>query len=203
MKLALVAGLGLALVAAVPTAFAKAEIGQPAPDFTLTDIDGNAHSLSDFAGRTVVLEWTNHQCPFVVKHYTGNMQEQQKAAIADDVVWLTINSSTTGAQGHLSPDQARAINEEKNWSGTAYLFDTSGEVGRSYDAKVTPHMYIIDGDGVLRYAGGIDSTPSADPADIPSSTQYVRVALEQLAGGDDVAQASTRPYGCSIKYPGT
>ena len=195
-------GLSLSLAIAAGSALAKAEIGLPAPGFTLTDIDGNSHSLSDFAGKTVVLEWTNHECPFVVKHYTGNMQAQQKAATDNGVVWLTINSSTTGAQGHVTADQAKSLMNQKGWAGSAYLFDTAGEAGRAYDAKVTPHMYIIDGDGVLRYMGGIDSNPSANPADIPGATQYVEVALRELAGGEEVSQTSTRPYGCSIKYAG-
>lgn len=200
MKLAILSSLTLSLAFAVSSALAKPEIGQPAPGFTLTDVDGNSHSLSDFAGKTVVLEWTNHECPFVVKHYTGNMQAQQKAATGDGVVWLTINSSATGQQGHVNAEQAKALMAQHGWAGTAYLYDTPGEVARAYDAKVTPHMYIIDGDGVLRYMGGIDSNPSANPADIPAATQYVEVALGELADGDEVSQTSTRPYGCGIKF---
>ncbi len=202
MNVTTLISLGLSLAFVVSSAQAKPEIGHPAPGFTLTDVDGNSHSLSDFAGKTVVLEWTNHECPFVVKHYTGNMQAQQKAATDSGVVWLTINSSTTGAQGHVTADQAKSLMTEKNWAGSAYLFDTPGEVARAYDAKVTPHMYIIDGDGLLRYMGGIDSNPSANPADIPAATQYVEAALRALAGGEDVRDTSTRPYGCNIKFAG-
>jgi hypothetical protein len=195
---ALLAGLALA----ASPALAAPEVGKPAPDFTLTDVDGRSHALADFAGKTVVLEWTNHECPFVVKHYgAGNMQAQQNAATASGVVWLTVNSSAPGKQGNVSPDRARELMAGNGWSGSAYTFDPTGVVGRAFGARTTPHMYIIDGDGVLRYMGGIDSNPSADPADIPGATQYVKVALEQLGAGQGIAQANTRPYGCSVKYP--
>jgi peroxiredoxin len=181
-------------------AAAKPQIGQPAPDFTVTDWDGNQHSLSDFRGKTVILEWTNHECPFVVKHYTGNMQDQQRAAAKDGIVWLTINSSNVGKQGHVSPEQAKAIMREHDAAQTAYVFDTDGTVGRAFGALVTPHMYIIDGDGVLRYNGAIDSIPSSNPADIPRATQFVVEGLAKLASGQDPNPATTQPYGCTIKY---
>lgn len=201
MKNAYIAAVSLTLAFAAAQALAKAEIGQPAPAFTLTDADGNSRSLSEFSGKTVVLEWTNHECPFVAKHYgAGNMQKQQQAATGAGVVWLTVNSSNTGKQGYVTADQAKALMADNDWAGTAYLFDTDGTAGQAYGAKTTPHMYVIDGDGVLRYMGGIDSNPSADQADIAGATQYVQVALAQLAAGEAVAQANTRPYGCSVKY---
>lgn len=177
-------------------------IGEAAPDFELTDSNGNSHRLSDFRGQLVILEWTNHLCPFVQKHYdSGNMQSQQRTAIDDHgAVWLSIISSKEGAQGHVSPDQANELTASRDAAPTAVLIDEPGDVGRAYAAQVTPHMYIIDPEGTLVYMGGIDSNSSADPADIPDSTQYVLAALDDLAGGQPVAEAVTRPYGCTIKY---
>ncbi|MFW6339688.1 MAG: thioredoxin family protein [Wenzhouxiangella sp.] len=177
-------------------------IGQPAPDFSVIDTQGQVHALSDFAGQTVVLEWTNHDCPFVVKHYSaGNMQDQQRLARdKHGAVWLTVISSRAGEQGHVSPDQADELTTSRNAYPSAVLLDESGDMGRAYDARVTPHMYIIDADGILRYMGGIDSNPSRHPADIPDATQYVVAALEQMAAGEPVGEAVTRPYGCTIKY---
>jgi peroxiredoxin len=189
------------LLAAGPL-FAAPEIGGPAPDFELTDTTGTSHSLSDFAGKKVILEWTNHDCPFVVKHYgSGNMQGQQRTATNDhDAVWLTIISSKPGAQGHVSPERADELTANRDAAPTAVLLDESGDVGRAYSAKVTPHMYIIDEEGTLVYMGGIDSNPSADPADIADATQYVMAALDDLAADRAVAEPVTRPYGCTIKY---
>jgi len=191
----------LAAVLACP-AFAAPKIGEPAPAFELTDTAGNVHSLSDFQGRTVVLEWTNHDCPFVQKHYSSdNMQDQQRMAVDEHgAVWLTIISSKPGSQGHVSPERADELTETRNAAPTAVLIDESGDVGRAYAAQVTPHMYIIDESGTLVYMGGIDSNPSADPADIASSTQYVVAALGDMQAGRSVADPVTRPYGCTIKY---
>jgi len=195
-------GLALAFMLAAPPALAaEAQIGEPAPAFTLTGIDGRSVSLEDFAGQTVVLEWTNHQCPFVKKHYDGgNMQRQQAEATGKGVAWLVINSSAPGKQGHVTPEQARAIQAGWEAGQDAYLFDTDGEVGRAYGAKTTPYMYIIDADGVLRYNGAIDSIQSADVADIEKAEQFVEIALAELAAGEPVSRPLTRPYGCSVKY---
>ena len=195
-------GLALALVLTAPLAPASAaEIGAAAPAFTLTDIDGQSRSLEDFAGQTVVLEWTNHECPFVKKHYNGgNMQRQQAEATGKGIAWLVINSSAPGKQGHVTPEQAGAIQAGWEAGQDAYLFDTDGEVGRAYGAKTTPHMYIIDADGVLRYNGAIDSIQSADVADIEKAEQFVEIALAELAAGEPVSRPLTRPYGCSVKY---
>lgn len=188
-------GLSAGLATAAPV------IGAAAPDFTLTDADGKTHSLSDFRGKTVVLEWTNHDCPFVKKHYNGeNMQKQQRETTADGVVWLTLNSSAPGKQGHVSAEQAKQISAGWNAANSAYLFDTDGTVGRAYAAKTTPHMYVIDAEGVLRYNGAIDSIPSADVADIPKAVQYVPVGLTELGAGGSISTSVTQPYGCSIKY---
>ena len=200
MKTLLAAALGTALAFA-GSLHATATVGQPAPAFTLTDTKGTAHSLADFAGKTVVLEWFNHECPFVKKHYgAGNMQRQQAAATGKGVVWLTINSSAAGKQGHVNAEQANTILGEWKASPTAFLLDHDGTVGQAYGAKTTPHMYVIDGSGVLRYNGAIDSNPSADPADIPGATQYVEAALGDLAANRAVARGTTQPYGCSVKY---
>ncbi|NEZ04351.1 thioredoxin family protein [Wenzhouxiangella sp. XN201] len=181
---------------------AAPQIGEPAPDFSVVDTQGNVHSLSDYAGEKVILEWTNHECPFVAKHYgAGNMQEQQRIARDEhDVVWLSVISSKPGSQGHVSPEKADQLTESRDAYPDAVLIDESGDMGRAYDARVTPHMYIIDEDGILRYMGGIDSIPSADQDDIPDATQYVVVALEELAAGEEVSQTTTRPYGCTVKY---
>lgn len=189
------------LVLASPV-LAAPEIGQPAPEFSVIDTQGEVHSLGDFAGRLVVLEWTNHDCPFVVKHYSaGNMQDQQRLARDEHgAVWLTIISSRAGEQGHVSPQQADELTTSRDAYPTAVLLDESGDMGRAYDARVTPHMYIIDANGILRYMGGIDSNPSRHSSDIPEATQYVVAALDDLAAGREVAEAVTRPYGCTIKY---
>ena len=187
-------------VAAIAAA-AIAKVGEPAPAVELPDTTGATRSLAEFAGKTVVLEWTNHECPFVRKHYgAGNMQAQQRAATADGVVWLTINSSAPGNQGHVDGAKADALRGKAGAAQTAYLLDPAGTVGRAYGAKTTPHMYVIDPEGVLRYAGAIDSIPSPDTDDIADATQYVPQALAELAAGRPVSVSVTRPYGCSVKY---
>lgn len=179
---------------------AKLEIGKPAPAFTVTDANGIARSLADFAGKTVVLEWNNPECPFVKKHYSGNMQRQQKEATGQDVVWLTINSGKAGKQGHMDGAAANAYVATNKASPTAYLLDADSATGMAYGAKTTPHMYVIDGAGTLQYMGAIDSIPSADVGDIANATQYVTQALTELEAGKPVSVASTQSYGCSVKY---
>ena len=184
-------------------ALAAAKVGEPAPAFSLVDTMGKTRSLSEFAGKTVVLEWTNHECPFVKKHYGAeNMQAQQRDATAAEVVWLTVNSSAPGQQGHVDGAAADKIRTSARAAQTAYLLDPEGTTGHAYGAKTTPHMYVIDPSGVLRYAGAIDSIPSADTADIAKATQYVPQALTELAAGKPVSVTVTRPYGCSVKYAG-
>lgn len=180
---------------------AAPEIGKPAPDFSVVDTQGNTHSLSDFRGQTVMLEWTNHDCPFVVKHYApGNMQSLQAEMTDAGAVWLTVISSAPGTQGHVSPSYADELTETRNAQPTAVLLDESGTMGRAYDARVTPHMYVISADGILRYAGGIDSIPSANQADIPRAEPYFANAARAVLAGKEVERPITRPYGCTVKY---
>lgn len=184
------------------SARAAVEIGKPAPDFTLTDINGTTHKLSSYKGKTVVLEWVNPECPFVVNHYqsTGNMPKLQKAATSDGVVWLTINSGRAGAQGDFEPSKVMSWMKESGASPSAYLRDQTGTVGKLYGAKTTPHMYVITGDGVLVYDGAIDSIRSSKPADVAKAQNYVAAALAAVKGGKPVATATSQPYGCSVKY---
>jgi peroxiredoxin len=172
-----------------------------APDFTLTDTNGNEHSLSDFAGKTVVLEWFNSGCPFVKKHYVqGNMQNLQSQYTDKGVVWLSIVSSAPGKQGHAAPSEHNAKMEEWKMQSTALLIDEDGTVGKAYDAKNTPHMFVINPEGEIVYNGAIDSIRSFNPADIPSATNYVKAALDAVLADEAVAVARTQPYGCSVKY---
>jgi len=190
-----------ALTLAASPVFAKAVVGQPAPDFSLPDSQGHTQSLSAYKGKTVVLEWNNPECPFVRKHYgAGNMQKLQSAATAAGVVWLTVNSAAAGKQGHLDAAGANAYVAQVGGRQSAYLFDADGKVGHLYGAKTTPHMYVIDAQGVLRYAGGIDSIASTDEADIAKATPYVSDALAAIATGKPVATPTSEPYGCSVKY---
>ncbi len=185
-----------------PRAPEYATVGQVAPDFTLADANGKTHDLTDFRGKPVVLEWHNHQCPFVVKHYaSGNMQALQKEYASKGVVWLTINSSAPGKQGHVTPAEALQLTADRKAAPTALLLDTSGEVGKRYRAKVTPHMFVIDAKGNLVYDGAIDDKRSTDQADVKTATNHVRAALEDVLAGRPVATPSSEPYGCSVKYP--
>lgn len=200
--LALLASLSLAFAAWTTPAHAAAEIGAPAPDFTLVDNAGNSHSLSDFRGRTVVLEWVNPDCPFVVKHYqrSGNMPKLQAAAVADGVVWLLINSAAPGKQGDYDQAKVDAWWKDNNVAATAYLRDPTGVVGRAYGARTTPQMYVITPEGTLVYNGAIDSIRSANAADIARADNYVTMALEALKAGNLPSPATTTPYGCTVKY---
>ena len=181
--------------------YAAPQPGDPAPDFSLTDIQGQKHSLSDYKGKYVVLEWNNPECPFVHKHYdSGNMPRLQQEERAKGVVWLTINSAAADRQGDLPTAEIKKFLETEHADPTAYLRDPSGAVGHLYDARTTPDMYIISPDGKLIYSGAIDNKPTPDPADIPGATNYVRVALDQSMAGKPVAVATSRPYGCSVKY---
>lgn len=196
--------LSMAAVSAVLFAAAHAapEIGQPAPGFTLTDINGQSHSLSSFRGKIVVLEWVNPECPVVVKHYekSGNMPATQKAAQEQGVIWLAINSGHPGAQGDFDKAKVESWAKKNNAMHTAYFRDQDGKVGKLYDARTTPHMFIINAEGVLVYAGGIDSIQGGNPADIAKATNYVKAALADLKAGQPVKTARSRPYGCNVKY---
>ena len=193
--------VALAAIATGATqAHAAATVGQAAPDFMATDALGKTHKLSDFKGKHVVLEWTNPGCPFVVKHYGGNMQALQKEFTAKGVVWLSVNSTAASAADYLTPAKLAAWNAEKKAAPTATLVDDSGRLGQLYSAKTTPHMYIINTQGVLVYAGAIDSVPSARVDDIKLATNYIRQGLNEALGGKAISTSSTRAYGCSVKY---
>ena len=180
---------------------AAASVGQPAPDFMLKDTNGRAVRLSDFKGKHVVLEWTNPGCPFVKKHYdSGNMPATQKDATRQGVVWLSINSTEKPSSDYLEPAKLTSWLTDRKAVPTAVLMDEEGTVGKSYGARTTPHMYIVNPQGVLVYAGGIDSIPSARPADIEKATNYVKVGLAEALAGKPISAATTAPYGCSIKY---
>ncbi|SIR70537.1 thioredoxin family protein [Pseudacidovorax sp. RU35E] len=182
-------------------AHAAPTVGQKAPDFVAVDTNGQRHQLSDFAGKYVVLEWTNPGCPFVRKHYgSGNMPATQKAATARGAVWLAINSTERAASDYLPPAELAAWMKAQSGAPTAVLMDEDGIVGQAYGARTTPHLFIIDPKGVLVYAGGIDSIASARPDDIRTATNYVNQALADAFGGRPISAASTKPYGCSIKY---
>ena len=190
----------LTIASAAPVLAAPA-IGQPAPAFTAKDGDGKTRSLSEFKGKTVVLEWTNAGCPYVQKHYeSGNMQGLQKAAAKDGVVWLTLISSAPGKQGYVSPAEAKTWKSATGAGSTALLLDPAGQVGHAYEAKTTPHMYVVNGAGKLVYMGGVDDKPTADPASLKGAKNYVSAALSDVKAGRPVATAVSKPYGCTIKY---
>lgn len=178
-----------------------AELNKPAPDFTLKDFNGKEYKLSNFKGKYVVLEWVNFGCPFVKKHYnSGNMQALQKKYTTDGVVWLSICSSAEGKQGYYDVKDLAKVTKEHGVNSTAYLIDESGKVGKQYDAKTTPHMYIIDPKGNLIYAGAIDDTRSTHVADIKTAKNYVTSVLDDCLSGKEVKSMTTTPYGCSVKY---
>lgn len=179
----------------------RAEVGSAAPAFTGADDSGKKHDLGQYRGKTVVLEWTNHDCPFVSKHYnSGNMQKLQRMAAKDGVVWLSVISSAPGTQGHLSPAKSREVSADQQAAHTAKLLDPSGTIGRAYGATTTPHMYVIDPKGQLAYAGAIDSESGWDESEIAGAKNYVTMALNALKAGRALDPASTRPYGCSVKF---
>jgi peroxiredoxin len=189
------------LVATAAFAFDPPPVGSAASDFSLTDTKGKAHSLADYKGKYVVLEWFNPECPFVKKHYGGNnMQNLQKEFTDKGVVWLTIDSSAPGTEGYLTSEQAEKIIGSWKIHHTALLLDPDGKVGRAYGAKNTPNMVIINPEGKIVYEGAIDSKATPNPADIPSSTNYVKVALDESMAGKPVSNPKTKPYGCSVKY---
>ena len=201
MKQTLAASAVIAIVAASVPAASAPVVGRQAPNFKLADANGRPVTLSDFRGRTVVLEWNNPGCPFVQKHYeSGNMQKAQAAAARDGVVWLSINSGAPGKQGHMSGAEAKAFVAKAGARPTAYLLDPRGVVGKVYEAKTTPHMYIVNKAGTLVYAGGIDDKPTKNASDITGARNHVLAALAELKAGRAVSVATSRPYGCAVKY---
>lgn len=200
-RTAMLAALAASASLLAGTAHAAAAVGQPAPAFTLTDTSGKTRTLAEFKGKTVVLEWTNPGCPFVRKHYdSANLPGLQKEFTAKDVVWLAVNSTEKAASDYLPPQQLARWIQDKSGAPTATLMDEEGSVGKAYGARTTPHMYIINPQGTLVYAGGIDSIASARASDIQTATNYVRQGLNEALAGKPISQAQTAPYGCTIKY---
>lgn len=182
-------------------AFAEVEINSMAPDFKLQGHDGKWHELKDFRGKTVVLEWFNHGCPFVRKHYDSqNMQKLQKKYTEKNIVWLQIVSSAAGKQGHLSVTEAKEKHHEEGSFSQLMLLDPKGEIGQKYGAKTTPHMFIVNKKGQVVYQGAIDSIASADSSDISKAQNYIALGLDQILAGKTVSMHRSRPYGCSVKY---
>jgi peroxiredoxin len=201
MKTKLLLGLLASLISTALFAADSPTVGSTAPDFSLTDSKGKTQSVSQYKGKYVVLEWFNPECPFVKKHYgSGNMQKLQEEFTGKGVVWLSIDSSAPGLEGNLTPEQANAKIAEWKTKQTALLLDPDGKAGRTYGAKNTPHMFVINPEGKIIYEGAIDSKATPNPADIASSTNYVKVALDESLGGKPVSNANTKPYGCSVKY---
>lgn len=202
MKRLSISMLSLLLLAVnLQLGIAAPKIDQAAPDFKLTDASGKDHSLSDFKGKWVVLEWVNFGCPFVKKHYgSGNMQSLQKTYTGKDIVWLTICSSAPGKEGYYEGEELTEKIKNSNAVPTAYLIDSDGKVGKMYEAKTTPHMFIVNPEGKLAYAGGIDNIASTDKDDIKEATNYVKEALDAALAGKAIAVKSSKPYGCSVKY---
>lgn len=189
----------LALLAA--PAVAAPVVGKAAPDFDAIDTMGKPVKLSALKGKTVVLEWTNPGCPFVVKHYQpGHMQHLQAEAKTKDVVWISINSSAEGKEGNVNAETANRMMTESKAVPAHYVLDASGEIGKLYDAKTTPHMFVIDKQGLVAYMGAIDDRPTTDSADIAGARNYVMEAIDALHGGKKVGMANTKPYGCGVKY---
>lgn len=199
-----IAGLTLAgLSFAAGAAFAQgaARVGQPAPAFQAVDADGKMRSLSEFAGKTVILEWTNADCPYVRKHYnSATMQTLQKDMAREGIVWLSVISSPVGEQGHVEGTQANELSVKRDAAPAAVLLDPNSKVARAYGATTTPHMYIVNPKGTLAYMGAIDDKPSSNPASLSGAKSYVRQAVAELKAGKPVSEASTKSYGCAVKY---
>lgn len=193
--------LAATLTFGAAAALAAATVGQPAPAFSAVDTGGKTVSLADFKGRHVVLEWVNPGCPYVQKHYgSANMQGTQQDAAAQGVVWLAVNSTAADASDYKTPAAMAQWMQQQKAAATATLMDSDGKVGRAYGARTTPHMYVVDPAGTLVYAGAIDSKPTANPADVATATNHVKAALAEALAGKPVSTASTRAYGCSVKY---
>jgi peroxiredoxin len=201
MKTKTILTILMSLMATAVFAFDPPPVGSAAPDFSLTDANGKAHSLSQYKGKYVVLEWFNPECPFVKKHYgSGNMQKLQQQYTGKGVVWLTIDSNAPGTEGNITPEQAQQITASWRTHQTALLLDPDGKTGRAYGAKNTPNMVVIDPEGKIAYEGAIDSKATPNPADIPNSTNYIKAALDESLAGKPVTTPQTKPYGCSVKY---
>ena len=192
---------GLVLAAGSALAQSPAKVGAPAPAFQAIDADGKTRSLSEFAGKTVILEWTNHDCPYVRKHYnSATMQTLQKDMARDGVIWLSVISSPVGEQGHVDGAAAKQLSAKRDAAPAAILLDPDSKLARAYGATTTPHMYIVDPKGALAYMGAIDDKPSASAASLTGAKSYVRQAVAELKAGKPVTEAATRAYGCAVKY---
>ena len=201
MKTKLLLALSTTVITAALYASDSPPVGSAAPSFSATDSNGKTISLADYKGKYVVLEWFNPECPFVKKHYgSGNMQKLQENFTSKGVTWLTIDSNAAGKEGNLKPDEANKKIADWKAHSTAFLLDSDGKVGKAYGAKNTPHMFVINPEGKIIYEGAIDSKASPNPDDIPSSTNSVKVALDEARAGKQVSTPSSRPYGCSVKY---
>jgi len=195
--------LSAAFIPGSHAAEAKAEVGKPAPAFTLAGSDHKEHSLADAKGKVVVLEWTNPECPYVVKFYkSGEMQKLQKEITAKGVVWYRINSNAPGRQGSQTPDQLAAYEKANHVAATVSLADPESKVAHAYGARTTPHIFVINGEGTLVYAGGIDDKPTAKAEDIATAHNYLKAAVEETLAGKPVTTSTSKPYGCSVKYAG-
>lgn len=192
--------LASALILGSSAAFAAPKIGEAAPAFTATDSNGKTVSLADYAGKYVILEWTNADCPYVKKHYAGNMQALQKEAKDKGVVWLSVISSAPGKQGHVDGATANKLTADRGASPAHVVLDPTGALGKLYDARTTPHMFLVDPQGKLIYMGGIDDAASTETGDIKGAKPYVKLAMEAALAGKKIAEDNTRPYGCSVKY---
>jgi peroxiredoxin len=191
----------LAVASAPATVLAAATVGEPAPAFSVQGADGKTHALDEYKGKYVVLEWLNHECPYVKKHYaSGNMQSLQKDLTGQGVVWLSVISSAPGTQGHATAEKAVESAKTHDAAPTAILLDEKGEVGRAFEAKVTPHMFVIGPDGKVLYKGAIDDKPTFAKDTVAGAKNYVRQALAEATAGKPVSEPSTTPYGCSVKY---
>ena len=192
---------GLSLAAGPALAQSTAKVGQPAPVFQAVDADGKARSLSEFTGKTVILEWTNHDCPYVRKHYnSATMQTLQKDMAKEGVVWLSVISSPVGEQGHVDGAKAKELTKSRDAAPAAVLLDPNSKVARAYGATTTPHMYIVDPKGTLAYMGAIDDKPSSSAASLTGARSYVRQAMAEIKAGKPVTEAATKAYGCAVKY---
>jgi peroxiredoxin len=201
MKTNLLTTLITTILASTVFAAESPRVGTAAPAFSVADTKGKTHSLTDYKGKWVVLEWFNPECPFVKKHYgSGNMQKLQQEYTGKGVVWLSIDSSAAGKEGNLTPETADKTMSDWKMTATTLLLDFDGKAGQSYGAKNTPHMFVINPEGKIVYEGAIDSKPTANPADIGSATNYVKGALDEAMAGKPVSNATTKPYGCSVKY---
>jgi peroxiredoxin len=204
MAVVAICALAVGLIGILDVAAAAApQIGQTAPDFSAQDSKGNTLRLSQYRGKTVVLEWTNADCPYTRKHYsTGNMQSVQTSAQEHGIVWLSIISSAPGKEGYVDGTAADALTASRHAAPTAVLLDPTGALGHLYNAKTTPHMFVVDKNGMLQYMGGIDSVATADPSDIAHAEPYLKEAMLAVAEGGKPPHAATKPYGCSVKYAG-